>query len=62
MFAKKSAGRRVPLIAPVLALVALLSLGAGGPVGAKSQAGQRPRGRRSCSCTATGRTRHRGTA
>jgi pimeloyl-ACP methyl ester carboxylesterase len=43
MFAKKSAGRRVPLIAPVLALVALLSLGAGGPAGAKSQAGQRPR-------------------
>jgi pimeloyl-ACP methyl ester carboxylesterase len=43
MFAKKSAGRRVPLIAPILALVALLSLGAGGPVGAKSQAGQRPR-------------------
>jgi pimeloyl-ACP methyl ester carboxylesterase len=43
MFAKKSAGRRVPLIAPVLALVALLSLDAAGPVGARSQAGQRPR-------------------
>ena len=43
MFAKKSVGRRIPLIAPVLALVALLSLGAGGPAGAKSQAGQRPR-------------------
>ena len=43
MFAKKSVGRRVPLIAPVLALVALLSLGALGPAGAKSQAGQRPR-------------------
>ena len=43
MFAKKSVGRRVPLIAPVLALVALLSLGAGGPAGAKLQAGQRPR-------------------
>jgi pimeloyl-ACP methyl ester carboxylesterase len=43
MFAKESAGRRVPLVALVLALVALLSLGAGGPAGAESQAGQRPR-------------------
>jgi pimeloyl-ACP methyl ester carboxylesterase len=43
MFAKKSAGRRVALIAPVLALAALLALGAGGAVGAESQAGQRPR-------------------
>jgi pimeloyl-ACP methyl ester carboxylesterase len=43
MFAKRSAGRRVPLVALVLALVALLSLGAGGPVGARSQADQRPR-------------------
>ena len=43
MFAKKSAGRRVALIAPVLALVALLALGAGGAAGAESQAGQRPR-------------------
>jgi pimeloyl-ACP methyl ester carboxylesterase len=31
------------MIATVLALVAFLSLGAGGPAGAKSQAGQRPR-------------------
>ena len=43
MFAKKSAGRRVALVAPVLALVALLALGAGGAAGAESQAGQRPR-------------------
>jgi pimeloyl-ACP methyl ester carboxylesterase len=43
MFAKKSAGRRVALIAPVLALVALLALGAGGAAGAGSEAGQRPR-------------------
>jgi pimeloyl-ACP methyl ester carboxylesterase len=43
MFAKKSAGRRVALVAPILALVALLALGAGGPVGAKSQADQGPR-------------------
>lgn len=43
MFAKQSAGRRVALMAPVLALVALLALGAGGAAGARSQAGQRPR-------------------
>jgi pimeloyl-ACP methyl ester carboxylesterase len=43
MFTQKSAGRRALLIAPVLALVALLSLGAGGPAGAKSQAAQSPR-------------------
>jgi pimeloyl-ACP methyl ester carboxylesterase len=38
MFTQKSAGRRALLIAPVLALVALFSLGAGGPAGAKLQA------------------------
>ena len=43
MFARKSVGRRVALIAPVLALVALLSLGAGWPAGARSQGGQGPR-------------------
>ena len=43
MFAKNSAGRRVALIAPVLALVAVLALGAGGPAGARSPAGQRPK-------------------
>jgi pimeloyl-ACP methyl ester carboxylesterase len=44
MFAKKSAGRRVALIAPVLALVALLSLGAGGSGAAvKRQASSDPR-------------------
>jgi pimeloyl-ACP methyl ester carboxylesterase len=43
MFTQKSARRRALLIAPVLALVVLLSLGAGGPAGAKSQAGQDPR-------------------
>ena len=43
MFTQKSARRRALLIAPVIALVALLSLGAGGPAGAKSQADQSPR-------------------
>ena len=43
MFTQKLAGRRALVIAPVLALVALLSLGAGGPAGAKSQADQSPR-------------------
>jgi pimeloyl-ACP methyl ester carboxylesterase len=43
MFAKKSAGRRVALIAPVLALVALLALGAGGAAGARLQASSDPR-------------------
>jgi pimeloyl-ACP methyl ester carboxylesterase len=43
MFTQKSAGRRALLIAPVLALVVLLSLGAGGPAGANSQADQGPR-------------------
>jgi pimeloyl-ACP methyl ester carboxylesterase len=43
MFAKKSAGRRVVLIAPVLALVALLSLGAGGHAAATRQASSDPR-------------------
>jgi hypothetical protein len=43
MFTRKSGRRRAFLIASVLALVALFSLGAGGPAGAKSQAGQRPR-------------------
>jgi pimeloyl-ACP methyl ester carboxylesterase len=43
MFTQKSACRRALLIAPVLALLALLSLGAGGPAGAKSQADHRPR-------------------
>jgi pimeloyl-ACP methyl ester carboxylesterase len=43
MFAKKSAGRRVALIAPVLALVALLSLGAGGHAAATRQASSGPR-------------------
>jgi pimeloyl-ACP methyl ester carboxylesterase len=40
MFTRKSARRLALLIAPVLALVALFSLGAGGPAGAKSQADQ----------------------
>lgn len=43
MFTQKSACRRALLIAPVLALLALFSLGAGGPAGAKSQADHRPR-------------------
>ena len=43
MFTQKSACRRALLIAPALALLALFSLGAGGPVGAKSQADHRPR-------------------
>jgi pimeloyl-ACP methyl ester carboxylesterase len=43
MVAQKSVGRRALLIAPVLALVALLSLAAGGPAGARSQTGQSPR-------------------
>jgi pimeloyl-ACP methyl ester carboxylesterase len=42
MFTRKSA-RRALLIALVLALVALFSLGAGGPAGAKSQADRSPR-------------------
>jgi pimeloyl-ACP methyl ester carboxylesterase len=43
MFTQNSACRRALLIAPVLALLALFSLGAGGPAGAKSQADHRPR-------------------
>jgi pimeloyl-ACP methyl ester carboxylesterase len=43
MLAKHSAGRRARRLAPVLALVALLALGAGGPAGASSPAGQRPK-------------------
>ena len=43
MFTQKSAGPRALLIAAVLALVALLSLGAGGHAGAKSQADEGPR-------------------
>ena len=43
MFTRKSGRRRAFLIASVLALVALFSLGAGGPVGAKSRADQSPR-------------------
>ncbi len=45
MFTQKSARprRRALLIAPVLALVALFLLGAGGPAGAKSHADQSPR-------------------
>ena len=43
MLTQKSAGRRALGIAPILALVALLSLGAGGPAGAKSQTDQGPR-------------------
>jgi pimeloyl-ACP methyl ester carboxylesterase len=43
MLTQKSAGRRALVIAPILALVALLSLGAGGPAGAKSQTDQGPR-------------------
>jgi pimeloyl-ACP methyl ester carboxylesterase len=43
MSTRNSAGRRTLLIAPVLALVALITLGAGGPTGAKSKADQSPR-------------------
>jgi pimeloyl-ACP methyl ester carboxylesterase len=43
MSTRNSAGRRTLLIAPVLALVALITLGAGGPAGAKSKADQSPR-------------------
>ena len=43
MFTQKSGCRRALLIAPVLALLALLSLGAGGPAGAKLQADQSAR-------------------
>jgi pimeloyl-ACP methyl ester carboxylesterase len=43
MFTHKSARRAALLIAPVLALVVLLSLGAGGPAGAKSRADRSPR-------------------
>jgi pimeloyl-ACP methyl ester carboxylesterase len=43
MFTRKSARRAALLIAPVLALVALFWLGAGGPAGAKSQADRSPR-------------------
>jgi pimeloyl-ACP methyl ester carboxylesterase len=43
MFTQKSARRAALLIAPVLALVALFSLGAGGPAGAKPQADRSPR-------------------
>jgi pimeloyl-ACP methyl ester carboxylesterase len=43
MLTQKSAGRRALVIAPVLALVALLSIGAGGPAGANSQTDQGPR-------------------
>jgi pimeloyl-ACP methyl ester carboxylesterase len=43
MFTRNSAGRRALLIGPVLALVALFALGAGGPAGAKSQGDQGPR-------------------
>jgi pimeloyl-ACP methyl ester carboxylesterase len=42
MSTRNSAGRRVLLIAPVLALVALITFGAGGPAGAKSKADQSP--------------------
>ncbi len=40
MFTQKSAGRCSLVVAPVLALVALLSLGVGAPPGAKSQTDQ----------------------
>jgi pimeloyl-ACP methyl ester carboxylesterase len=43
MFTQKSAHRAALLIALVLALGALFSLGAGGPAGAKSQADRSPR-------------------
>jgi pimeloyl-ACP methyl ester carboxylesterase len=43
MFTQKSARRRALLIAPVIALVALFLLGAGGPAGADSQVDGGPR-------------------
>jgi pimeloyl-ACP methyl ester carboxylesterase len=43
MFTRKFARRAALLIAPVLVLVALFSLGPGGPAGAKSRADERPR-------------------
>ena len=43
MLTRKSGRRRALLIAPLLALVALLSVSGGGPAGAKSQSGQSPR-------------------
>jgi pimeloyl-ACP methyl ester carboxylesterase len=43
MFTQKSARRAALLIAPVLALVALFTLGAGGPAGADSRADRSPR-------------------
>jgi pimeloyl-ACP methyl ester carboxylesterase len=43
MFTRRSGRRRALLIAPLLALVALFSLGAGGPAGAKSRAEQSTR-------------------
>jgi pimeloyl-ACP methyl ester carboxylesterase len=43
MFTQKSARRAALLIAPVLVLVALFSLGPGGPAGAKPEADQNPR-------------------
>lgn len=43
MFTRRSAGRRALLSGSVLALVALLGLGAGGPAGAESLADQRTR-------------------
>jgi pimeloyl-ACP methyl ester carboxylesterase len=43
MSTRNSAGRRVLLIAPVLALVVLITLGAGGPAGAKPKGDQSPR-------------------
>jgi len=43
MFTRKSGRRRALLIAPLLAVVALLSVSGGGPAGAKSQSGQSPR-------------------
>jgi pimeloyl-ACP methyl ester carboxylesterase len=43
MLTQKLARKRALLLAPVLALVALLSLSAGGPAGAESQSGKGPR-------------------
>src|ERR687891_707886 len=43
MFTRKSGLRRALLGAPLLALVALFLVGAGGPAGAGSQAGKGPR-------------------
>ena len=43
MFTRKSAGRGALSIGSVLALVALLAVGASGPAGAESRAGQLPR-------------------